>query len=70
MILTLAGIVERSEKHRCVMDERRRTNFVLASYLGEDGHEYRKGFESYSSPIVLERGTHAELNALSLQFKV
>ena len=68
IILTLAGIVERAEKHRCVSDQRRRTVYVLASYRCSEGHEYRKSFESYSTPVVPERGTHAEINALKTQF--
>ena len=68
MLLTLDDIIERQEKHRCISDERRRTIYVLASYIGEDGYEYRKSFESYNDPVVPKIGTHKELNGLAIQF--
>ena len=66
--LILSHIVRMEAKHRTISDQRRRTNFVLASYRGEDGQEYRKGFESYTAPEIPQQGTHETLNALKLQF--
>lgn len=68
MKLILASVVAREEKHVSIGDQRRRVNYVLASYFGDDGHEYRKSFESYGVPIVPDRGTHAELNKLKRQW--
>ncbi len=68
MKLKLMYIVERSEKERSFTDRRRRVNYVLASYRGEDGHEYRKAFESYGEPVVPETGTNAGITAMRTQF--
>ncbi len=67
MTLTFRSVV-RQEFGRYAYDKRRLVNYTLASYVGDDGHEYRKGFSSYSTPIVPMKGTHAELNALKEQF--
>jgi hypothetical protein len=69
MTLTLLRIVHHNEKHVSVKDQRRRVNYVLAAYRGEDGHEYRKGFESYGEPVVPESGTHDSLNAMKRQWE-
>ena len=66
--LILAGIIRREEKHCLLQDERRRVNYVLASYRGDDGYEYRKSFSSYGEPVVPQEGTHAALNKLEVQF--
>ena len=68
MTLRLHHVVMREEKAAPGVDQRRRLNRVVASYTGEDGHEYRKAFESYGEPIVPESGTHAELNKLHRQW--
>ena len=66
-MLTLCGIVRREEKKRLSQDERRKMNYVLASYRDADGFEYRKSFSSYGEPVVPKQGTHKELNALEVQ---
>jgi hypothetical protein len=68
MKLKLASIVRREEKHRASGDRRRKVNYVLASYVGEDGREYRKSFESYGEPIVPAFGTNEELTMLKTQY--
>ena len=68
MTLTLRHIVSREEKSRAVGDRRRRVIRVTASYCGEDGHEYRKAFESYAEPTIPTSGTHRALNALQSQW--
>jgi hypothetical protein len=68
MRLYLKSIILKKEKHTCIADNRRKTNYVLASYIGEDGHEYRKSFESYNIPNIPKEGTHEYLNAIKLQF--
>jgi hypothetical protein len=56
------------ERGRFASDHRRKVNSIVASYRGDDGHEYRKRFSSYDAPTVPEQGTHDELNALREQF--
>lgn len=73
MILGLSHIVRKETKHAPSTDQRRRVNYVLASYYGTDpetgaGCEYRKAFRSYGEPVVPASGTHAELNALAEQY--
>lgn len=68
MKLILIRIVKTETKAAPLADERRRVNRVVASYRGEDDHEYRKAFESYGTPTVPDSGTHAELNALARQW--
>lgn len=67
MKLRLRDVVRRQERHAPTKDKRRRVNYVIAEYIGEDGHSYRKGFSSYDEPIVPTEGTHAELNQQSHQ---
>lgn len=67
MKLTLRGVVK-EEKGRYAEDQRRKVNYTLASYFGDDGHEYRKSFASYGVPVVPVHGTHKSLNALKEQF--
>ena len=66
-ILVLTGIVRRESNYRPSSDERRRVNYVLASYRDSQGREYRKGFSSYQDPVVPESGTIDELLAMSEQ---
>jgi hypothetical protein len=68
MILFRETTVRREVKHRSVNDQRRRVNYVLVSYRGTDGFEYRKAFESYGEPTIPNSGTHRELNALAIQY--
>jgi len=68
-LLILCGIVRREKKHSPSGDRRRRVNYALASYRGEQDHDiYRKAFRSYGEPVVPQSGTHAELNALAEQY--
>lgn len=66
--LTLSHIVKREEKKSSRVDQRRKLTRVTASYTGDDGHEYRKSFESYGEPIVPDSGTHQSLNQLERQW--
>lgn len=66
-VLRLSAIVKQ-EYGRYAHDGRRKVNRVIASYIGQDGFEYRKGFASYGEPIVPKQGTHKELNRLQEQF--
>ena len=68
MKLTLIDVVRREEKHAPGGDMRRRLTYVVAGYRGEDGHEYRKAFEAYGTPVVPMEGTHKTLNALNRQW--
>ena len=67
-VLRLRGIVRRAAKDAPTTDQRRRVNYVLAEYVGEDGHDYRKAFRSYGEPIVPPTGTHDHLNSLAEQY--
>ena len=68
MQLKLSHIVRKEQKHHCINDERRKTNYILASYIGDDGQEYRKSFESYYTPFVPEQGENKEISKLSIQY--
>lgn len=62
--------IVREEKHvRSTTDQRRRINYTIAEYIGDDGEIYRKAFESYGVPRVPESGTHATLNAAKIQWQ-
>jgi hypothetical protein len=61
-------IVSEQDNVRAVKDRRFRVKSVIVSYTGEDGHEYRKRFEAKGEPIIPERGTHEQLNAIRKQF--
>ena len=68
MHLTLSHIVKREEKHRSFADKRRKITCVIASYIGEDGHEYRKSFESYDDPAIPKSGKNSEISTLKIQY--
>ena len=68
MNLKLVGIIRREEKHRASGDRRRKINYVIASYRGDDGFEYRKGFESYGEPIIPESGDNEQITNLQIQY--
>jgi hypothetical protein len=68
MLLSLRGVIRREKKHCPITDNRRRLNYVLAEYVGDDGHEYRKSFSSYSEPIVPPSGNHEYLNSFAIQY--
>lgn len=68
MNLFLSHIVSRKENVRSVKDRRFKVIAVVASYTGEDNHEYRKTFEAKTEPIVPEKGTHEQLNKLRKQY--
>ena len=67
MNLRLINIVRRTVS-KPTGDRRRKLNIVVASYLGEDGYEYRKQFESYDTPDIPEQGTSKELTAKQKQW--
>ena len=76
MVLRLIEIVNWEYNARSFKDRRHKVTRATAAYRGEDGYEYRKGFERRGkfsgsvappAPIVPESGTHAELNALAHQ---
>jgi hypothetical protein len=68
MRLKLANIVRREKKHRSAGDRRKKVNYVLASYIGEDGREYRKSFESYGEPFIPAFGTNEEITNMKIQY--
>ena len=68
MTLTLARIDKREEKRQAFSDNRFRITRIIATYVGEDGYEYGKAFESKGEPVVPQRGTHKELNAMQKQW--
>lgn len=67
-VLVLHKIIKREHKVVPSKDRRRRLNRVVAAYFDSEGNEYRKSFESYSDPLVPERGSHVELNRLAKQW--
>ena len=67
MNLTLQKIVK-TARQKSYTDNRRIVNTVTAEYLGEDGHAYRKTFESYGEPIVPESGDNIVLTAKRIQW--
>jgi len=67
MKLQLISIIKQEEKHRSFGDRRKKINYVLASYRGSDGNEYRKSFESYDTPHVPTFGTNEEITKLKIQ---
>jgi hypothetical protein len=67
MNLTLQKIVK-TARQRSYVDNRRMVNTVTAEYLGEDGHAYRKTFESYGDPIVPESGDNKALTSRRIQW--
>ena len=67
MQLQLVKIVK-TARQRSYVDNRRMVNAVTAEYLGEDGHAYRKLFESYGDPIVPSHGDNMALTAKRIQW--
>lgn len=67
MILTYREII-RTVTTYPMEDQRRRLTVITAAYQGEDGHEYRKVFESYGYPDIPKSGTHKELNSKRKQW--
>ena len=68
MILTLARIESTEENRQVFSDNRFHVTRTIATYIGEDGYEYGKAFESKGTPIVPQRGTHKELNGQAKQW--
>lgn len=70
MRLHFQSVVSRLPGTRSHRDQRYRVTRIIASYRGDDGHEYRKSFESRcGDPAVPSSGTHEELNAAQYQWK-
>jgi hypothetical protein len=69
MILTLARIDKRESNRQAFDDNRFIVNRTIATYIGEDGYEYGKAFESHDEPVVPKSGTHKELNGMKVQYK-
>lgn len=69
MKLILRSIDKRESGRQAFDDSRFIVNRVIATYIGEDGYEYGKAFESHGEPIVPQQGTHKELNALKIQYR-
>lgn len=67
-MLVLTEIVKK-DYGRYASDRRRKVNSVIASYRDAEGFEYRKRFTSYDEPVIPQYGTHADINAMSEQFK-
>lgn len=69
MVLRLRGVVSTRKHVRCSHDERFRCDEYIASYVGTDGHEYRKSFSCVCGivPTIPEQGLHSVLNSLSDQ---
>ncbi len=67
MKLSLIGIVK-STKQKSYADNRRIVNCVTAEYRGEDGHIYRKTFESYGEPIIPAEGDNQAITAKRIQW--
>ena len=68
MQLTLARIDKTEHDRQAFSDNRFRVTRTIATYIGEDGYEYGKAFESKGTPVVPNRGTHKELNAQAKQW--
>ena len=68
MKLTYSHTVKREEHTRSSKDRRYKVISVLCSYTGEDGHEYRKKFESKQEPIIPQTGTHEQINQYRTQY--
>lgn len=68
MNLTIQRIVK-TAKQRSYVDNRRIVNVITAEYLGDDGHIYRKSFESYKTPVVPSHGDNVLLTAKRIQWK-
>ena len=68
MNLTFQKIVKEA-RQRSYVDNRRIVNVITADYRGDDGHEYRKTFESYGAPDVPSHGDNVLLTAKRIQWK-
>jgi len=69
MILTFDYIAFEEFDTRSHKDQRFRVTRYTVSYRGEDGHGYRKAFESKNgTPEIPQRGTHKELNGAAYQW--
>lgn len=68
MNLTLQRIVK-TAKQKSYVDNRRIVNVITAEYRGDDGHSYRKAFESYETPVVPSHGDNVLLTAKRIQWK-
>ena len=71
VVLVCRGTVKALLNVRASSDQRHRVDRYIVSYYGPDGEEYRKSFESQrgTMPTIPDRGTHAELNALAIQWR-
>ena len=67
MNLTLQKIVK-TAKQKSYVDNRRIVNVITAEYRGDDGHVYRKTFESYETPVVPAHGDNMLLTAKRIQW--
>ncbi len=70
MILKLQQIVRITRQVGSIRDRRVIINRTTASYLGEDGQEYRKTFESKGEPVVPKVGNHENINHLKYQYEI
>ena len=70
MILKLEQTIKTTKNIGSIRDRRVKINRTTASYRGEDGHEYRKCFESKKEPVVPLRGTHETLNRVKYQYEI
>ena len=69
MRLRLIRIVKEESSARSFKDERRRVNRTTAEYFGDDGHPYRRAFESYGTPVVPESGDTGTLAMTQYQWE-
>lgn len=69
MKLYLMAIVSTEKGRLDYDDQRRKPNRSIASYRGEDGHEYRKAFFSYGEPFVPAITDHKEAAELERQYQ-
>ena len=67
MNLTLQRIVK-TAKQMSYVDNRRIVNAITAEYSGDDGHVYRKTFESYGTPFVPSHGDNVLLTSKRIQW--
>ncbi len=63
-------LVKVEHRRRSYTDERRKVDWYVYEYIGTDGERYRKSFETLPdvAPNVPPIGTHAELNAVKIQW--
>ena len=66
MRLEFSGIVMETRGDRTARDKRRGPNSVVIEYIGADGFEYRKRFNSYSWPIEFPKsGENSEITRIA-----